>query len=232
MFNIKTSDKVRPGYMFCIKEVALGNSHCTLTREPSSAAPDCSGHPGESMPGDRGGAVGPRQMVVIRLDQSSALSGISGLLGKPAGSRVVQAVKASGGAGDICLPLKQPGTGPQHPKPSSLLPAARPPSLSLVLHSFSRWTEKLRSMVRVVRAESWVPRDTDAPEAQGPCSNPTSSREPHQTLGNPRNANTCRTSLHSNPTSTAFQRVALDKLLNLSEPHYFFPESVAASESC
>lgn len=58
MFNVKTSDKVRSGYMFCIKEGALGNSHCTLTRELSSAAPDCYGRPGESMPGDRGGAVG------------------------------------------------------------------------------------------------------------------------------------------------------------------------------
>lgn len=46
MFNIKTSDKVPSGYMFCIKEVALGNSRCTLTRELSSTAPDCYGRPG------------------------------------------------------------------------------------------------------------------------------------------------------------------------------------------
>lgn len=48
MFNIKTSDKVPSGYIFCIKEGALGNSHSTLTRKLSSAAPDCYRRPGKA----------------------------------------------------------------------------------------------------------------------------------------------------------------------------------------
>lgn len=76
MFNIKTSDKVPSGYIFCIKEVALGNSHSTLTRKLSSAVPDCYRRPivtdtrGKHASGDRRrGTLEPgRQMVVIRLD--------------------------------------------------------------------------------------------------------------------------------------------------------------------
>lgn len=46
MFNIKTSDKVPSGYIFCIKEVALGNSHPPPTRKRWRAAPDGYRHPG------------------------------------------------------------------------------------------------------------------------------------------------------------------------------------------
>ena len=48
MFNIKTSDKVPSGYIFCIKEGALGNRCSTLTRKLSSAAPNCYRHPGKA----------------------------------------------------------------------------------------------------------------------------------------------------------------------------------------
>lgn len=53
MFNIKTSDKVPSGYIFCIKEGALGNKDSTLTRKLSSAAPDCYRRPGKACQGDR-----------------------------------------------------------------------------------------------------------------------------------------------------------------------------------
>lgn len=48
MFNIKTSDKVPSGYIFCIKEGALGNRRFTLTRKLSSAAPNCYRRPGKA----------------------------------------------------------------------------------------------------------------------------------------------------------------------------------------
>lgn len=76
MFNIKTSDKVPSGYIFCIKEGALGNSHSTLTRKLSSAAPDCYRRPGKACQGGTGGgqATEPsRQMVVIRLDATKCI---------------------------------------------------------------------------------------------------------------------------------------------------------------
>lgn len=56
MFNVKTSDKVPSGYIFCIKEVALGNSRLPLTRKHSSMAPDGYRHPGSTCQGDSGRA--------------------------------------------------------------------------------------------------------------------------------------------------------------------------------
>lgn len=61
MFNIKTSDKVPSGYIFCIKEVALGNSHPPPTRKRWRAAPDGYRHPGSVCQGGQreGGPWGP-----------------------------------------------------------------------------------------------------------------------------------------------------------------------------
>ena len=61
MFNIKTSDKVPSGYIFCIKEGALGNSRFTLTRKLSNAAPNCYRRPGKVSQQGQGASHGAWQ---------------------------------------------------------------------------------------------------------------------------------------------------------------------------